>query len=180
MSARAAAQLEFIGFSKVLHYFRGKADWMVRRLPCEPSVPISEWLRALPFFLNNLTPGIRSAWIRYSRRRVVGESARDDLMRLKPSDPAQTPVTQKGLTAVVLNDHGVLLGAIEGGSTAPAADATRAAFEIMNPAPQTIRPDMTTRLAAALLRTNPHLLVTLARGEYVGRYAPRLNLRFDQ
>jgi hypothetical protein len=40
----------------------------------------------------------------------------------------------------------------------------------MNPAPQTIRPDMTRRLASALLREAPYLLITRAGGAYCGRY----------
>ena len=40
----------------------------------------------------------------------------------------------------------------------------------MNPAPQTIRPDMTPRLAAQLLMSNPYLMVTTAMGKYLGRY----------
>jgi len=40
----------------------------------------------------------------------------------------------------------------------------------MNPGPQTIRPDMTPRLAAKLMASNPYLLVTTAMGNYLGRY----------
>ena len=43
----------------------------------------------------------------------------------------------------------------------------------MNPNPQTIRPDMTPRLATKLLKSNPYLMVTTAKGKYLGRYVPR-------
>jgi len=42
----------------------------------------------------------------------------------------------------------------------------------MNPNPQTIRPDMTRRLATKLLRSNPYLIVTTGKGKYLGRYVP--------
>jgi rhodanese-related sulfurtransferase len=64
LSARAAAQLELLGFTGVRHYFRGKADWIVRGLPTDPPAPLSERIRAIPYFVNNLAPGVRSLWIR--------------------------------------------------------------------------------------------------------------------
>ena len=54
-----------------MHYFRGKVDWIVRGLPTEPVPPLSERARALRYFINNLAPGIRAAWIRYSVRTIV-------------------------------------------------------------------------------------------------------------
>ena len=42
----------------------------------------------------------------------------------------------------------------------------------MNPNPQTIRPDMTPRLATKLLKKNPYLIVTTEHGKYLGRYVP--------
>ncbi len=165
MSGRAAAQLELLGFSTVLHYFNGKADWLARGLAVEPRPPLIERLRVLPFFLNNLAPGLRSAWICLSRRRSVGEAIRDDLPRAGPSDPCPD-VIRDGVTAVVLNAGGVLLGAIEH------CDPKRRAIDCITPAPQTIRPDMTPRLAAALLQKHRYLLITTGRGEYLGRYAP--------
>jgi hypothetical protein len=176
MSGRAAAQLELMGYRRVLHYFRGKADWIVRGLPSEPRATAAERMRALPFFINNLAPQIRAAWIRYSRRHAVGEWVRDDLVHLKPSDPAPPATLGRQVSAVVLNGDGVVLGAIESAAAAAGASdgeaSARPAIKCMNPAPQTIRPDMTRALAATLLRKNAYLLVTLARGQYAGRYAP--------
>jgi hypothetical protein len=57
-----------------------------------------------------------------------------------------------------------LLGAIDKSDSAPHAS------EIMNSAPQTIRPDMTPKLAAKLLRSNRYLIVTTEHGKYLGRY----------
>jgi CBS domain protein len=148
-----------------MHYFRGKADWIVRGLPTEPAPPLSERLGALRYFVNNIAPGFRDAWIRYSDRTTVRKSMRDDLGHLSPDDsvpaaPADSPTPR----AVVLNPAGVLLGAVDKSDSAPHAR------DIMNSAPQTIRPDMTPRLAAKLLESNRYLIVTTERGQYLGRY----------
>lgn len=149
-----------------MHYLRGKADWMVRGLPCEPAPSMREKLRALPYFINNLAPSIRASWIRISRRATVIECTRDDLSRLRPSDPIPTSAPRSDVLAVVLNSAGALLGAIEPNGKAPRA------LDAMNPAPQTIRPDMTHRLAATLLKKHRYLLVTTSFGKYLGRYEP--------
>jgi len=156
-----------IGFGDVRHYFRGKADWIVRGMPTDPAAPLSERMRALPYFVNNLAPGLRSFWIRYSDRARVAEFMRDDLVRLGPEDSVPPALPDSPTPrAVVLNSDGILLGAIEQSDAAPRALAA------MNPAPQTIRPDMTPQLAAQLLTANPYLIVTTAMGKYLGRYIP--------
>ena len=66
----------------------------------------------------------------------------------------------------MLDRNGVLLGTIEQPDSAPRA------LDAMNPNPQTIRPDMTRRLAAKLLSSNPYLMVTTEKGNYLGRYVP--------
>lgn len=140
---------------------------MVRGLPTEPAPPLSERMRALRYFVNNLVPSIRSAWIRASNRTTVREAMRDDIARLRPDDAL--PAASAGSPtprAVVLNPDGVLLSAIDKPDAAPHAR------DFMNPAPQTIRPDMTPRLAAKLLESNPYLIVTTELGEYLGRYLP--------
>jgi hypothetical protein len=149
-----------------MHYLRGKADWMVRGLPCEPAPPMREKLRALPYFINNLAPGIRASWIALSRRPTVVQCAKDDVARLRPSDPIPTSAARPHVVAVVLNTEGTLLGAIE-----PNAQGARA-IDAVNPAPQTIRPDMTHRLAAHLLEKHRYILVTTSFGKYLGRYEP--------
>jgi hypothetical protein len=156
-----------LGFSDVRHYFRGKVDWMVRGLPTDPPAPLSKRMRALPYFINNLAPGLREFWIRYSDRVRVAEFMRDDPVRLGPEDhvPPASP-DPSAPRAVVLNPDGILLGAIE------QSDAAARAIDAMNPNPQTIRPDMTPRLAAHLLTSNPYLVVTTGTGKYLGRYVP--------
>ena len=151
-----------------MHYFRGKADWIVRGLPTEPAPPLSERMRALPYFINNLAPGFRSAWISRSNRTIVREAMRDDLTCLHPNDAVTaTPTNNSPIPrAVILNADGVLLGAID------KPDSGSRARDMMNSAPQTIRPDMTPRLAAKLLESNPYLLVTTEHGKYLGRYLP--------
>jgi rhodanese-related sulfurtransferase len=167
LSARAAAQLELLGFADVRHYFRGKADWIVRGLPTDPPTPLSELMRALRYFINNLAPELRSFWIRYSDRLRVDEFMRNDLARLAPADSIRSAAPNSPTPrAVVLNRDGVLLGTIEQPGAAPRALAA------MNPDPQTIRPDMTPRLATQLLKSNPYLIVTTADGKYLGRYVP--------
>jgi hypothetical protein len=128
--------------------------------------PKREKLRALPYFINNLAPGIRANWIALSRRNSVAQSMKDDLPRLRPSDAATSSRARADIAGVVLNSDGILLGAIE-----PGAKSARA-IEAMNPAPQTIRPDMTHRLAAELLREHRYILVTTSFGKYLGRYEP--------
>jgi hypothetical protein len=138
---------------------------MVRGLPMDPPAPLSERVRAFRYFVNNLAPGLRSFWIRFSGRVRVDEFMRDDLVRIGPEDVASTAAQDSPKPrAVVLNSDGVLLGAIEQSDAAPRA------LETMNPNPQTIRPDMSPRLAKKLLKSNPYLIVTTERGKYLGRY----------
>jgi rhodanese-related sulfurtransferase len=167
LSARAAAQLELLGFANVRHYFRGKADWIVRGLPTDPPAPLLERLRALPYFMNNLAPGLRDLWIHHTDRVRVAEFTSDDLARAAPKDPVPqvAPHTQTP-RAVVLDRNGTLLGTVE------QTDPSPRALDAMNPAPQTIRPDMTLRLATKLLKSNPYLIVTTELGKYLGRYIP--------
>jgi hypothetical protein len=136
-------------------------------MPTDPPTPLSERIRAFPYFVNNLAPGFREFWIHYTDRVRIAEFMRNDLTRVPPEDPIPpaSPGTQTP-RAVVLNSDGILLGAIEQSGSAPRALAA------MNPAPQTIRSDMTPRLAAGLLASNPYLLVTTAMGKYLGRYSP--------
>jgi len=142
----------------VLHYLNGKADWVVRGLPCEPAPPMREKLRVLPYFINNLTPGIRAKWIAISRRGTVVQCAKDDLSRLRSFGSADASSARTDVTAVILNAEGALLGAMEPNG--------------MNPAPQTIRPDMTHRLATELLEKHRYILITTSFGKYLGRYEP--------
>jgi hypothetical protein len=125
-----------------------------------------EKLRALPYFINNLAPGIRARWIALSRRPTVMQWVEDDVARLLPSDPIPASTARVDVVAVVLNSEGTLLGAIE-----PNAKGARA-IDAVNPAPQTIRPDMTHRLAAHLLEKHRYILVTTSFGKYLGRYEP--------
>jgi hypothetical protein len=155
-----------IGFTDVRHYFRGKADWMVRGLPMDPPAPLSERMHAFRYFVNNLAPGLRSSWIHFSDRVRVGEFMRDDLVRVGTEDVVSAaPLDSPTPRAVVLNSDNVLLGTINRPDAAPRA------LDAMDPNPQTIRPDMSPRLANKLLKSNPYLMVTTAKGEYLGRYA---------
>ncbi len=156
-----------LGFADVRHYFRGKADWIVRGLATDPAAPLSERMRAFPYFVNNLAPGMRAFWIHYSDRVRIDKFMRDDLVGLRPEDvvPPASPDSPTP-RAVVLNSEGVLLGTIE------TLDASPRALDAMNPNPQTIRPDMTPRLATKLLKSNWYLIVTTSMGKYLGRYYP--------
>jgi hypothetical protein len=139
-------------------------------LPTDPPARLSERVRAFPYFINNLAAGPRAFWIHYTDRVRVSEFTRDDLIRLGPEDPVP-PASPGSPTprAVVLTRDEILLGAIEQSDAAPRAVAS------MNSAPQTIRPDMTPRLAATLLSSKPYLIVTTAAGKYLGRYAPSMD-----
>ena len=153
-----------------MHYLRGKADWMVRGLPCDPTPSMRGKLRALPYFINNLVPSIRAAWIALSHRPTVGKAIRDDLSRLRAAEPVSASALRSDVVAVVLNAEGLLLGAIEKNGK------LEGSIEAINSAPQTIRPDMTHRLAAELLERHRYLLVTTADGKYLGRYEPPARL----
>jgi hypothetical protein len=143
---------------------------MVRGLPMEPAATLSERMRALRYFVNNLAPELRSFWIHYSDRERVAEFMRNDLVRLTPEDvvPPASPDSPMP-RAVILNPDAILLGTIEQTDPAPRA------LDAMNPNPQTIRPDMTPRLAAKLLKSNPYLMVTTSKGKCLGRYDPKLS-----
>ncbi len=131
LSARAAAQLELVGYTDVRHYFRGKADWIVRGMPTDPSAPLPERIRAFPYFINNLAPGLRSFWIHYTDRVRVAEFMHDDLIHLGPEDAVASAAPDSRMPrAVVLNADGILLGAIEAIQLRPARarrDESRAA-----------------------------------------------------
>jgi hypothetical protein len=150
-----------------MHYLRGKADWMIRGFPCAPRPSMREKLRALPYFINNLVPGIRANWISISHRSTVMESTNDDVPRIHPSAAIPVAAADRPVAAVVLNSDGVLLGAIEAN-----ANGARA-IDAMNPAPQTIRPDMTHSLGGTLLEKHRYILVTTSLGRYIGRYIPQ-------
>ncbi len=136
-------------------------------MPTNPPAPLSERMRALPYFMNNLAPALRAFWIHYSDRVRVDEFMRDDLARLAPEDSVlRASPNSPRPRAVVLNPDGILLGTIEQTDSAPRA------LDAMNPNPQTIRPDMTPRLARKLLSSNPYLMVTTAKGKCLGRYVP--------
>jgi hypothetical protein len=154
-----------------MHYLRGKADWMLRGLPCAPEPSPHDKLRAIPYFINNLVPGIRATWIAISGRPTVGKSAKDDLSRLRAAEATSASALRSDVVAVVLNSEGQLLGAIEKNG------AYNGAVEAINPAPQTIRPDMTHRLAEQLLEHHRYILVTTSFGKYLGRYEPPANAR---
>ncbi len=150
-----------------MRYKRGKADWIIRRLPTEPAPAWDEYVNAFPFFVHNLVPGLRDTWLQISSRPAVKDLMKDDLVRMGPNDPIahMSAAIPLPVRAVVLDGQGVLLGAIEANAVGDRA------IDAMNPAPQTIRPDMTHGLAAALLRGHPYLLVTDGDGRYLGRYA---------
>jgi len=136
-------------------------------LPTDPPAPLSERIRAIPYFTNNLAPSLRAFWIHYSDRVRVDEFMCDDLARLAPEDSVlRASPNSPTPRAVVLDRNGILLGTIEQSDSAPRA------LDAMNPNPQTIRPDMTPRLAKKLLSSNPYLMVTTAKGKYLGRYVP--------
>lgn len=137
----------------------------MRGLPSEPRAPWAERIRALPYFVHNLAPAIRQSWIKLSHRQGVGDRMKSDLPRLHPDEHLPESFARTSAPfAVVVDAAGILLGAID--QNQPGAPAG----EAMNPAPQTIRPDMTRRLASNLLRHSPYLLITGADGHYLGRY----------
>jgi CBS domain-containing protein len=145
MSARAAWRLEGLGFERVYRYTAGKVDWFAAGLAREG---------------------------RLARVPRAGELARRDAPTCHPGErvgEVRARVEQAGWDrAVVVNDAGVVVGALSGRALEAAADTPLE--EAMDPGPVTYRPDT---LAKELVQ---HLhqggaraaLVTTAEGILVG------------
>jgi rhodanese-related sulfurtransferase len=142
LSARAAARLDAMGFTKVHDLIGGRAAWTVLGLPTE-------------------------GW-EGDRRAVAGFVVPVPSVPFDATIGAAAGALAEGAPVAVVDAGGVLLGALDAvaAGLAPATPVSSA----MVPAPGTIRPDMTIDKALAQLRDDhlPHSFVTTARGELIG------------
>jgi CBS domain-containing protein len=145
MSARAAARLESLGFTRVYHYKAGKADWLADGWPAE---------------------GTRV------HRRQAKDLAHKDVPTCHLEDRAQA-VQQRIQAAgwdscVVVNDERVVLGLINKDDLQ--ADPQAAAGSIMQCGPRTYRLNGSIEKIAEYMNTNDtgRVLVTDGDGKLVG------------
>jgi len=139
MSPRAAWRLEAFGYDPVYDYVIGKADWLAAGLPTDGNGP------HLPRAADAIARSVPTC--------TPGEAISDVATRLAASG---SPI------CVVVNDYHVVLGRLRRDRLDPAD--SRAAEDIMEPGPATIRADadlaetrqrMTTRKAASLIVSTP-------------------------
>jgi CBS domain-containing protein len=162
MSARAAARLEWMGFDPVYEYADGKSDWFAA--------------------------GLERAG-EYASVARIGDFAQE-AVTCSPDESVsrvRTMLSEAGAaTCVVLNDRGVVLGAIRRGSLAKARDGSLAS-DIMHPGPKTYRADYTledplewmeqNRLSDTIVTSPDGRLLGIAPLEPVRRYMEEFRRR---
>src|SRR5215831_6327362 len=126
LSARAAWRLESMGFQEVYRYTPGKADWLAAGLETEG--------------VQAKKPRIRQMIHKDVPTCSLRERLEDVKSRRRPNQDL----------CVVLNDRNIVLGVIQG-ETWDANPLARVA-DIMQPGPQTIRPDLEPKDAQRILR----------------------------
>jgi rhodanese-related sulfurtransferase len=144
LSARAAWRLENMGFYEVYRYAPGKADWLAAGLETEGTEKKKLRIRHM-IHRNVPTCGLR-------------ERLQDVKSRRGPNQDL----------CVVVNESNIVLGVIEGQVWNANPEARVA--DIMEPAPQIIRPDLEPKDAQKILRgyQAPTALVTTSDGELLG------------
>ena len=144
LSARAAWILESIGFYEVYRYAAGKADWLAAGHETEGAE--EKKLRVRHMIHKNI-PTCR-----------LRERLQDVKSRRRPNQD----------NCVVVNESNIVLGVIQGQGWEANPDAWIA--DIMEPAPQTIRPDLEPKDAQKILRgyEAAMVLVTTSDGELIG------------
>ena len=140
---RAARRLETLGFPDVYDYVASKAAWMACGLPVEGSAKPSARAGAVA---RTDIPGARSA-----RRWATSDDRFGDES-----------------VCVVVDDDGTVLGAVRK-ETTQLADTTLV-DEVLQPAPPTVRPSITTaELARSMARDGrTYVYVTTVEGRLVG------------
>jgi len=144
LSARAAWRLETMGFQEVYRYTPGKADWLAAGFETEGAQAKKPRIR------NMIHKDVATCSLR--------ERLEDVKSRRRPNQDM----------CVVVNDRNIVLGVIQG-ETWDANPLARV-VDIMQPGPQTIRPDLEPKDAQRLLRNydGPHAIVTTSDGELLG------------
>jgi Mg/Co/Ni transporter MgtE len=142
MSPRAAWRLEAMGFERVYDYVAGKQDWLAEGLPTEgriADVPRAGSLARTDVPTARIDEGLGEV-----RARVEGS---------------------KHDTAVVTNDHGVVLGLLRPDQLDGDADAR--VEEVMRPGPSTFRPHVFITEMAEFLQRHDLQSVPITTGEGV-------------
>ena len=144
LSARAAWRLETMGFQEVYRYTPGKADWLAAGFETEGAQAKKPRIR------NMIHKDVATCSLR--------ERLEDVKSRRRPNQDM----------CVVVNDRNIVLGVIQG-ETWDANPLARV-VDIMQPGPQTIRPDLEPKDAQKILRNydGPHAIVTTSDGELLG------------
>jgi Mg/Co/Ni transporter MgtE len=145
MSPRAACRLETLGFEYVYDYVTGKADWLAHGLPVEGTLA------------DQPTAG------RLARTDVVTCRLHERVGDVRPrveSSPYRF--------ALVVSDRGVLLGRLR--RAALEGNPERAAEQVMEGGPSTVRPDTAPAQLAERLRSRElrASLVTAPEGVLIG------------
>jgi rhodanese-related sulfurtransferase len=144
LSARAAWRLESMGFQEVYRYTPGKADWLA-----------AGWE----------TEGIEAKKIRI--RQMIHKDVPTCSLRERLEDVKSRRRTNQDM-CIVVNDRNIVMGIIEG-ETWDAPPQSRVA-DVMQPGPQTIRPDLEPKDAQKILRNYDasSAIVTTSDGELLG------------
>lgn len=146
MSARAAARLEDMGFTRVYDYVGGKKDWLIADLPVE---------------------GQRAG------QPLSGDLARRDAPTCRPDDAPGDVIDRSGMEGwgfcVVTDDDNVVHGLLAKGDIPDRADG-HVVQDVMQLGPVTIRPSRS--LESAVRRMDQldtdSVLVTTDFGELLG------------
>ncbi|HYR41777.1 MAG TPA: rhodanese-like domain-containing protein [Terriglobia bacterium] len=144
LSARAAWRLESMGFQEVYRYTPGKADWLA-----------AGWE----------TEGTEAKKVRI--RQMIHKEVPTCSLRERLEDVKARRRPNQDL-CVVVNDRNIVVGLIQG-EIWDANPLSRVA-DVMQPGPQTIRPDLEPKDAQKLLRhyEGPNAIVTTSDGELLG------------
>jgi len=144
LSARAAWRLESMGFQEVYRYTPGKADWLA-----------AGWE----------TEGTEAKKVRI--RQMIHREVPTCSLRERLEDVKARRRPNQDL-CVVVNDRNIVVGIVQG-EIWDANPLARVA-DVMQPGPQTIRPDLEPKDAQKLLRhyDGPNAIVTTSDGELLG------------
>jgi Mg/Co/Ni transporter MgtE len=144
MSARAAWRLESLGFSDVLRYTPGKADWLANQLP----------------------------WAGEQKQaRHAGDLARVDVptcrLQDRIGDVQERVRTENCNICVVVNNEQVVLGLLE---NVEQFDPSQTTHAVMVSAPKTYRPDTALDPVREYMHKHDqtHVLVTTSDGVLLG------------
>ena len=143
LSARAAWRLETMGFQEVYRYTPGKADWLAAGWETEGTEAKKIRIRQM------MHKDVSTCALRERLEDVKSRRRGEDL-------------------CVVVNDRNIVLGVIQG-ETWDANPLSRVA-DVMQPGPQTIRPDLEPKDAQKILKNYdaPSAIVTTSDGELLG------------